>query len=97
MTHTPASWNARAINDDLRFSHWVDSESGTPLADVRSYDNSEANARLISAAPELLEALEGAQKVIRKTMPSLSFDDSIFAGEWLDTINAAIAKAKGES
>jgi len=59
---TPGPWIYRkAVEDDLH-SHWIDGPSnqpggGTrPLAEVRTYYNgeSEANARLIAAAPDLL-------------------------------------------
>ena len=43
-----------------------------------------ADANLIAAAPELLEALEDAVR------------DSESPGQWLDEARAAIAKARGE-
>ena len=56
-----------------------------------------ANAQLIVTSPELLEALKGAQSALRKAMPYLPADnEAVYCGEWLDTINAAIAKATGE-
>ena len=61
MTHTPGPWK---INP--RASMVVESESGRTIASCGAYtsntENTEpenqANARLIAAAPELLEALE---------------------------------------
>lgn len=56
-----------------------------------------ANAALISSAPELLQALEGAQKALRVALPFLPADkEAHFVGEWLDAVNAAINKAKGQ-
>jgi len=53
-------------------------------------EQQEANARLIAAAPELLEALRGVQ-----TMQQCGQLEA-FAGEpWLVAVQAAIAKATG--
>ncbi len=51
-------------------------------------DQAIANARLISAAPDMLEALEALQDGWSK--------DAITAGSWAKA-HAAIAKAKGEA
>ncbi len=51
----------------------------------------EANARLIAAAPELLEALEGLVELHRR-------DDYVgMAKHYQDLADAAIAKATGET
>lgn len=53
--------------------------------------------RLAAAAPELLAALRGAQSALRKALPYLPADgEAVYAGEWLDEINEAIAKAEGK-
>jgi len=55
--------------------------------EIRNYDELEANARLISAAPELLEALEGLMEA-----------ETYCSGEtaaW-DKARAAIRKVRGE-
>ncbi len=58
----------------------------------------EANAALIAAAPELLAALQGAEKAIVKALPFCPPDDEAhFVGEWLEEIRAAIQKAQGEA
>lgn len=54
-------------------------------------DQDLANARLIRAAPEMLEALEIALKEIKSASKILVVDDEI---EMIETV---IAKAKGES
>lgn len=55
---------------------------------LRSDAQTEANARLIAAAPEMLEALRGVADIIRENLPSTN------AGiEALDRVEAAIAKA----
>lgn len=52
-----------------------------------------ANARLISAAPDLLEALEMTVKAMRSCLPDFNpYDQAAY-----DKANAAIAKAKGET
>ena len=57
---------------------------------------SRANARLIAAAPELLAALKGARDALRKALPFCPPDaESVFAGEWLGEVEAAILKAEG--
>jgi hypothetical protein len=72
-----------------------------PAHEMRSYYERVANARLIAAAPELLEALEAARQFIRNgielgyiTMPDAGTPDS--AHDTLPMIEAAIAKARGE-
>ncbi len=75
-----------------------DPEVGGPLvatedvaiADVMEMEGgmSEANARLIAAAPDLLAALEGILAQIQRP-PHMAFADDI------DTARAAIAKARG--
>lgn len=49
----------------------------------------EANTRLIAAAPELLEALEIAEEVLRKGVPTLT------TIECVTHLQAIIARAKG--
>lgn len=55
------------------------------------HGESQANARLIAAAPELLEALEKARDELRGLPHSLGYEFT-----HLQEINSAIAKAKGE-
>ena len=63
---------------------WVnEGEVGFPL---------EANARLIAAAPELLEAAEG----IVSRWDSPLWKDQPHTGIFIDRLRAAINKAKGE-
>lgn len=68
--HSPAPWTFRPNPcecPDCTASHWIDGHPdapgatlGKPIAEVREYHKgeSEANARLIAAAPELADALE---------------------------------------
>jgi uncharacterized protein (DUF924 family) len=58
--HTPAPWNVK----NGQFHFVVESETGVNLAEIEKifdddyFENCKANAHLISAAPELLSALE---------------------------------------
>ena len=86
--HTPGPW----VRDRYcPASGWVDiriesDPFALPIASTR-YENTEANARLIAAAPELLEALRGALSYLSLYGPS--------AQPALLSARAAIAKATG--
>jgi len=87
MSHTPGPWKAddkgKAVFIPLRAHHCE--QLGIQVGFVSWEDDKEslANARLIAAAPELLEALKLA-------LPLIWF------GKEHDAIVAAIARAEGE-
>ncbi len=87
--HTPGPWFCE--NGDNRWTIW-DDEGMACICDVHAGiepDPSEANARLIAAAPDLLAACEALAR---------SFDAVTYAA-WTPEMHAAvaaIAKAKGE-
>ena len=94
--HTPAPWTVqksedcmgRKLDDMVRWVVTADENdlwiSTGPTWDQEHDEESEANARLIAAAPELLEALRGVVRVADcNTMEFLA-------------AHAAIAKATGE-
>lgn len=96
---TPGAWFATY---DLGYSTWIidvidDKEQLVAFAIPDSKIESEANARLISAAPEMLEALQNLvflhsceQEGIDSAMPT--------RGQWMDAISKAekaINKALG--
>lgn len=91
--HTPGPWIFDgAVGDDYLVSAQVcPEESASYIAPVGTVDGdwaaSEANARLIAAAPELLEALKAA-------LPALEYLDD---EEALKVARAVIAKAEGVS
>lgn len=65
-----------------------------------SYETAKANANLIAAAPDMLEALE---KVIAMGQPfpgaieeNMEYDGIVDFESWAETARAAIAKARGE-
>jgi hypothetical protein len=81
-------------NDYNRFFASVGSSRGTPDEELK------ANARLMASAPELLDALELAKKGLEAHVEYARgkedyelFTATVFA---MQTIDAAIAKAKGE-
>ena len=94
--HTPGPWQisrTRGGKNGTSLTIWRNDEgpnsseeTNTNWSWIAQHIHSEADARLIAAAPELLEALEMAQLW-------LDYD-----GRYdMQKINAAIAKAKGES
>jgi hypothetical protein len=97
MTHTPGPWTARQNPEPesfLRHSFFIDGgePQRAPVAEVRHYYDGEgrANARLIAAAPELLEALENIDaNLTGKDCLAQRVEDSIRRAR------AAIAKARG--
>lgn len=88
--HTAGPWK---IDDalDLPLAVIQDNEMGEGIAELgeRTPEN-EANARLIAAAPELLEALQ-------EMMSRYGSKNSGFDNEETAKARAAIAKAKGEA
>ena len=91
--HTPGPWTYDALQRGGGYkalkTRWtilapgVDDEVGTVR---RGGDIGEANARLIAAAPDMLEALRLCELHLR----------SNHDGGLADTVRAAIAKAQGE-
>ena len=92
--HTPGPW---CLSDESPMI--IEDECKVIVGSASTYPNSgyfpgqkeaEANARLIAAAPELLEALE-------KALDDSACDGDQCGTEWHELARAAIAKAKGES
>lgn len=88
--HTPGPWqhSVKLSGSENHRGFRIWGADGWALADVQPADEDgtegEANARLIAAAPDLLEALKGVLRVAdRKT-------------DEFDAARAAIAKAEGE-
>jgi len=93
--HTP---EAKPVARKLS-SYSAHSNSGDVWLEVASDTCADAERihKVYAAAPELLAALIGAQSALRKAVPHLPPDDeAVYCGEWLDEINAAIAKATGQ-
>ena len=100
--HTPGPWHVTAGHRSIRPSFISPGENGgfaicEMYADGRDFT---ANARLIAAAPELLEALEEA--VACGMVPVSSVHEGGAVGysrqvKCADMIRAAIAKARGQA
>ncbi len=96
MSYTPGPWK---VNKD--FHPHVHGHDGSMVAVAQGHDKARDNARLISAAPDLLEALQ--EIVSKNELPSRHF----FGGRHLEQYDnlvamferarSAIAKARGES
>jgi hypothetical protein len=84
--HTPGPWQD-FVNDDGELIVQMGKSHRVFVADMEgSCSHCHANARLIAAAPELLQACEAALKLA----------DEMNEGDLYDQIKSAIAKAKGE-
>ena len=103
--HTQGPWNYRELpeKDETTYyvSYWVDGPGLAPIADVKlNGDMALANARLIAAAPEMLEALELAKAMGFGGEPPRECYE-VFGNGALDCqcglaiVEAAIFKAKG--
>ena len=100
MKHTPGPWEFGGVaNIATTFDSEVniyppkagpgEYQYSGPVAVVAVHDDSggEANARLIAAAPDLLDAL--------KAFPGFT-DDATVGDKWIEQVRAAIAKAEGK-
>lgn len=91
MAHTPGPWfvdehgvSSKAVLGIARVYHAATREEWSG-SDFATSSHCEANARLMAAAPELLEALE------------LMFDENISGAFSEKKARAAIAKATGDA
>ena len=92
--HTPGPWVVKSA----RSGFYVESQFDVIVESLDEYGrygaiDDEANARLIAAAPELLEALSCLTAVVGLTPIKGNLDA---LQEAYDMARAAIAKAKGE-
>lgn len=103
--HTPGPWKAERLegDHDLTGDNWAVTGPGNCfIADVNDADDgdNEANARLISAAPDLLAV---ANAVVQRYGDDIENDREIEGAELVDFLvqylypsaRAAIKKAKG--
>lgn len=107
--HTPGPWHT---SRNERLPYLIYASDGYVVADVKVYHGRHdimANARLIAAAPELLDALEGVCEALEVTLSRLGVcglgdgkDHKVDESSWggtseLQGARAAIAKARGQS
>ena len=88
--HTPGPWVIR--KNDAYEEYWVQLEHYT--VGPASIVFSKADADLIAAAPELLEALQLCEGNISSLLASAH--PKVY-GEWLRVVSEAISKATGET
>jgi hypothetical protein len=86
MSYTPGPWPYRWRKGFIR----IVGSDGEDIARIHPSLREEVNARLISAAPDLLAALQEAINVIEYIKPEGNGNGTIIRGR------AAIAKAIGE-
>ncbi len=90
---TPGPW--RIVADPMHFDSLTTVEAGNMVAQVGGLKSNlkemEANTRLIAAAPDLLEALQGILYHFVPERGNLKVEDDM-----IKKAHAAIAKARGE-
>lgn len=105
--HTPGRWLfnsfSRAVNDPknpckVERGYFVQKQRGfdichLPIQSSTEPEETKANARLIAAAPELLEALRMAEATIERLTERHGLFSSTYGTR--SVIRAAIAKAEG--
>lgn len=83
--HTPGPWKARAKNFDAT-AFTITNESGQMLiGETYSFDADEqsiANAKLMAAAPRMLESLQSSLWILEKIQKNVENKPGGF-GEWL--------------
>lgn len=100
--HTPAPWIAdlgeahrvRAQQDGGQVAIMMNLKGQHGLAGRRSGDEVAANAHLIAAAPQLLEALQTTAANLRSWKAANGGGIKTF-DSWLEVVEEAIAKAEG--
>jgi hypothetical protein len=104
VKHTPGPWQVERDRQHAQVFHVVgpseivmglDGICSPHRLNDRTFNEDEANMRLIAAAPDLLEALKQVMGWVESWSPNFVEDE-----EWPEAkyyINAAIAKAEGRS
>lgn len=89
--HTSKSWRYEPSTKTIRTTpenYWI--------ATLDSWDgmvNNEANAKLISSAPELLETLHGTMKALSRMIDK--HDPDSIEAEWIGNAHEVLHKATG--
>lgn len=98
MKHTPGPWKAQAIkghNNTLVYKRIVANGEPVAFAGVYKGHNTEANAHLIAAAPELLEMLKISLTYLYKAQLE-EVETVVPISHVTDKIEALINKAEGK-
>ena len=98
VKHTPGPWTLTEHSGKYTPRHIIRSKNAA-IIEFASFgsvgiEQREANARLIAAAPELLEALEQAHTLIGELLIDNVLGEDVIPVH--DAMMAAIRKAKGE-
>lgn len=99
MKHTKGPWEVEnLVTNDYEPRH-VEIKSGAKMIAKAFYGQTDeecaANAHLIAAAPELLEACRAANNKLCELNQDAG--DTLFVAEELDILEKAIVKAQGSS
>lgn len=101
QSHTPGPWIAVQTNLVTTKRAWYSGDLGTlkhafqaTISLQEGEEQAKANARLIAAAPDLLEAAERFLAVVTREMPSEKLA-ALNGGDQMLKLTEAIAKAKG--
>ncbi len=92
VTHTPGPWVVKHDEKGLPFIG-VKSDPWTYNGTIASVDTSEKDARLIAAAPEMLEMC----KLLEECMETIDGKDGYDASYELAKVRAVLAKVEGET
>jgi hypothetical protein len=95
-THTPGPWEKQKRGRELDI---CDSGAGEPMLrrPWQTCKNAKANARLIAAAPDLLEALRGLLRETRQSVPNINVKKHFSLMVQMEEAKSAIAKAEGRA
>ena len=102
-THTPGPWEIS--KNEAGELDICEAGAGNMLADLAKCKNAEANARLIAAAPEMLQALKNAREWLDELAGLVQSGMFDAAEDWAganavsvdSTLAEAIAKAEGRA
>jgi hypothetical protein len=99
-THTPGPWTTHKMGNTIYY-YQIENNKGKWIADVKNQDqHSEANARLITAAPELLEVCKSILELLSAHPGETDYVDSEIIsieinGKQIKELFKATQKAEG--
>jgi hypothetical protein len=93
VAHTLGPWDCYIDNDGFAVYQTDGKGNGDHIMCIPGDEESKANARLIAAAPDLLEALKTARRVLEVACGT----EAPYIREAFKVIDPAIQKAEGQS